>query len=225
MSFREEFERVVRELEAHPRVEVYGAELAPPAPVEIVTEAISSVGIEPTQAMLDFYTAHNGAFLEWGIEGGEYNLIGGPGGWADYGTPPGVINILSVQDAFSRSWQLEYIINPTVGEETWNLAYGTDEPDTTPTAVVIDQFAIYYHTDLLLGPEPLLVVASDHGADLSCSDLMTFEQYLELVIARYGANPYDAVGIGWSRSARRLEEIERPSLDDLVSKAIEDESA
>lgn len=222
MNFKAEFERIIAELEAHPDVEVYGWELGEPASAEHVRASIEAVGITPTQAMLDFYTAHDGAYLEWGLAGEEYNITGGLGGFADYGNPPGSVNILPAQRAFSPSWQENYTINESVGDETWNLAYGEDDPEELPTAVVIDLFSNYHHTDLLLGPEPLLVVASDHGADLGCSDFLTFAQYLELVIARYGASPYEAVGIGWSRSARRVESIAHPSLDDILARIKED---
>ena len=218
MTFRSEFERITAALDAHPDIELFGSKLGEPGDKAAIEALMNSVGCTPDPAIVDFYTAHDGAYLEWGLKGREYERVG-EGGWPDYGTPPGVINMLTARDVFSADWQSEYTINQTIGDETWNLAYGKPEPtERSPNAVVVDYFSIYYHTDLLLGPEPLLVVASDHGADLSCSDLMTFSQYLDLVIAQFGWNPYKAVGIGWSRPAQRLSAIPTLTLDEIVAK-------
>lgn len=223
-KFSEEFERIVSELKAHPQVNFVGSQLEGPAERTDIEASMKSVGMEPVKEIVDFYAEHNGAYLEWGIKDREYQWTG-IDGYPDYGSAPGLINMLGHADVFTSGWQDDYVINPLVGDDPWSLAYpGQEDPgEEVTTAVVVDNFNIYYHSDMLLGPEPLIVVASDHGADLSCSDFLTFPQYLELVIARYGSSPYRAVGIGWSRPAQRVTAIEKPSLDDLISTIIKEE--
>ena len=81
------------------------------------------------------------------------------------------------------------------------------------------------HGDLVLGPEPVMVVSTDHGADMDSSDHASFSVYLDVTLALFGANRYrHGLGIGWSRTSRRVEAwTARPSLDELLNMLDDDE--
>jgi len=42
-------------------------------------------------------------------------------------------------------------------------------------AVVIDNFSKYNHGDMILGPEPVMIVSTDQGADMDSSDFMSLK--------------------------------------------------
>ena len=217
MKFRERLEKITKELESHPDIEVYGLHFGTALDEQVVRDAMVRLGVGPYDEVIQFYMEHNGAFLEWGLRGREYEEVGF-GGMPDYGSPPGCINILPIGDVFSESWQLDAIVQ-TPREEHWQAAFGQSiDFQQKCKIVVFDNYSRFEHTDMLLGPEPILLVATDHGADLGASNLMTLSQYLEVVLALYGTNPYQEVGINWSKKARRLESVSKYNLEDLIAK-------
>lgn len=105
-------------------------------------------------------------------------------------------------------------------DEHWQMCYGTNKSDGLEiTTGVLDHCAHYYYTDIIFGPK--LAVSSDYGAELGCSDLMNFAQYLEVVQARHGSNAYLDVGIGWTRKERWLEDMQTHTLDEVLKQVRE----
>lgn len=207
-----------------PVVNLYGFKLGEPADADSVKSHIKGFGLEPTAAMVAFYSTTNGAYLEWGIGGQEYEWMG-EGGFPDYGSAPGLINLMGFEDAFAHDWQEEYIIAPDIEDEIWDMAFGEPFPgdEGVTTAVVVDNFSMEAHSDLLLGTPPAVMVSSDHGADLSCSDFVSFELYLELVIAQYGSSPERVL-----RNAdqpKRRTSVDRPTLDQVIERVLADQQS
>lgn len=223
--FRERFEAVVAALQAHPEVVVFGAALPDPASAQDLAAAEAFLGQPLPEAMREFYAAHNGAYLEWGLRGRDYTQVGCFSYPGDYGTPPGCVNILPIADAMSASWQSEYHVNDIRPEQQERI-FGQVPEDIPVGAVCIDNFSMFYHGDLLLGPEPVMIVSTDHGADMDASDWTSFATYLDMTLALYGANRYTlGIGIGWSRKSQRVEQwTEKLSLDEVLAKVREDES-
>ncbi len=224
-NFRSRFEAMVSALRAHPQVEVYEVVINPPASEAALREAEEEIGMALPADMRSFYAAHDGVFLEWGLRGRKYDYQTQPFDYPDYGQPPGCINLLSVAQAMSRSWQAEYHVNEIQPEHQILLFGAVVDPPPPVGSVCIDNFSKYNHADLVLGPEPVVVVSTDHGADMDSSDFVSFSTYLDLTLAIYGANRYEhGLGIGWSRKPKRVDAwIQRPTLDELIARMIEDE--
>ena len=61
----------------------------------------------------------------------------------------------------------------------------------------VDNFARYNHGDLVFGPEPVMVVSTDYGADMDSSDFASFAVYLDMTLALFGVDRYEyGLGIG-----------------------------
>lgn len=222
-SYRARFEQLLRTLRAHPDVKVYAASVEPPASAARLADAERFLNVQLPPAMRAFYAEMNGFFVEWAPVGDKHEEHTIPFGYPDYGQPPGCINLLPIEEALTTAWQEEYHVNQ-IQTDHWEALYGRPQTEEESTrlfecgACCIDNFSKYNHGDLILGPEPLVVVSTDHGADMDSSDHMTFETYLELTLATWGLNRYRTVGIGWSRGTQRLERYtERPSLDQIIA--------
>ncbi|MCK6524773.1 SMI1/KNR4 family protein [Myxococcota bacterium] len=223
-SYRPRFERLLRDLEAHPEVEVYNFAVEPPATEAKLREAERFLGVPLPPAMRAFYSELNGFFVEWAPRGDEHGELTSPFGYPEYGQPPGCINLLPIEEALSTAWQDEFHVNE-IQPDHWQALFGRPQTDEEAEhladrgACCIDNFSKYNHADLILGPEPLVVVSTDHGADMDSSDFMDFETYLELTLATWGLNRYKSAGIGWSRKSQRLQAFtERPDLQTIVQR-------
>lgn len=220
--FRPRFEAMVAALRAHPGVEVYAAELRPPASEADLRAAEEAVGSPMPADLRAFYAAHDGVFLEWGLRGHTYSEHSAPFAFPDYGAPPGCINLLPVGHAMSPDWEEDSHVNE-VQSDHQELLFGAPlDPEMPVRAVCIDNFSRYNHADLIFGPEPVVVVSTDHGADMDSSDWVSFTVYLEMTLALFGVNRYsEGIGIGWSRQPQRVSAWEkRPSLDEIVAKLV-----
>ncbi len=224
-SFRERFDRMVATLRAHPQVEVYEAVVRPGASEEELVAIEAALKMPLPTDMRTFYAAHDGVFLEWGRTGRTYDARTAPFGYPDYGQPPGCINLLPVSEAMSPQWQSESHVNEISAEHQALLFGDLLDPEPEVGAVCVDNFSKYNHGDLIFGPEPVMVVSTDHGADMDSSDYTTFSVYLDVMLALWGANRYrHGLGIGWSRTSRRVEAwTARPSLDELLNMLDDDE--
>jgi hypothetical protein len=218
-SFRARFQAMVEELRAHPQVEVYEVEIRPSATNSALRKAEAEIGMPLPADLLEFYRAHDGVFLEWGLRGGEYRYKTEPFQYPDDDQPPGCINLLPVIHAMSTGWEADSHVNE-IQDDHWIHLYGR-VPDPRPRcgAVCVDNFRRYNHGDLILGPEPVMVVSTDYGADMDSSDYASFSTYLDLTLAIYGTNRYDnGLGIGWTRHSQRVDAwTQRPTLDSLIA--------
>lgn len=224
-SFRARFEAMVATLRAHPRVEVYEALVQPPASAADLADAEEAIGMPLPADVRAFYAAHDGVFLEWGLRGREYEARTPAFGWPDYGQPPGCINLVPVIEAMSPSWEADYHVNEIQPDHQALLFGAPLDPPPKVAAVCIDNFAKYEHGDMVLGPEPVMVVSTDHGADMDSSDHTSFSVYLDLSLALWGTNRYRyGLGIGWSRKSQRVTAwTQRPTLDEIIAKLEADE--
>ena len=217
--FRARFDAMVAELRAHPRVQVYEVFVRPPASERSICDAEESVGARLPDDLRAFYAAHDGVFLEWGLRGREYDTLTDAFEFPDYGQPPGCINIVPVADAISPTWEQDYHVNQ-IQEDHQALLFGGPlavQPEVK--AVCVDNFSKYNHGDLVFGPEPVMVVSTDHGADMDSSNFSTFSVYLDMTLALFATNRYDhGLGIGWTGKPRRITEwTKRRTLDEVIA--------
>lgn len=222
--FLPKFDAMVKALRADPRVEVYEVVVNPPTTEQRLRAAEAVVGPLPA-ALRAFYAAHDGVFLEWGLRGRVYEARTGAFAYPDYGQPPGCINLVPVRMAMSTGWEQDGTVNE-VQSDHQELLFGAPlDPEPPVRAVVLDNFSKYNHADLIFGPAPVVVVSTDHGADMDSSDFVDFDTYLEMTLALYGVNRYsEGIGIGWSRQPQRLAKWDRaPGLDEIVAKLLADD--
>ena len=103
------------------------------------------------------------------------------------------------------------------------LFFGRElDPERPLQAITIDNFSKFQHADMIIGPDPVVLVSTDHGADLTSSDFMSFETYLEVTLAVFGSNRFYAVRS--DEPARLVGPRERPTLDAIVELARNDEA-
>jgi hypothetical protein len=218
-TFRARFEAMVAELRAHPQVEVHAVEIRPPADPDALALAEREIARPLPDALREFYLAHDGVFLEWGLRGREDRFKTAPFGYPDYEQPPGCINLLPVADAMTTAWELEYHVNAIQADHWIHLHGGVPDPLPPCGAVCVDNYSKYNHGDLILGPEPLMVVSTDHGADMDSSDFTTFSTYLDMTLALWGIDRYaHGLGIGWSRKSARVDAwTRRPTLAEAIA--------
>ena len=211
---------MVEALRAHPDVEVLDFPLGSPAAGAVLSRAEQAAGITLPDSILEFYAAHNGVFLEWGLRGSTYTRTD-PYDFPDYGAPPGCINLLPIAAAFQPDWQRDFHVNELLPSQE-ELFFGRElDPERPLEAITIDNFSKYNHADLIIGPEPVILVSTDHGADLESSDFMSFETYLDVTLAVFGSNRFAAVLA--DQPARLVSPRERPTLDAIVAYVREDE--
>src|SRR5262245_28791058 len=117
-NFSNRFEAMVKALRAHPRVEVYEVEIRPPASKAALREAEAAIGRPLPEDLRNFYAAHDGVFLEWGLRDHPQPERTPVFGYPDYGAPPGCINLLPVADAMSSHWEAEYHVNE-IQDDHW----------------------------------------------------------------------------------------------------------
>jgi hypothetical protein len=218
-SFRSRFEAMVAALRGHPLVEVYEVWIGPPATNAALRDAEKLIGMPLPEHLHRFYAVHDGVFLEWGLRDRPKPNRTEPFGFPDYGQPPGCINLLPVAHAMSREWEDNCHVNEIQPDHQAMLFGVIPEPPPPLRAVCIDNFSRYNHADLILGPEPVVVVSTDHGADMDSSDYCSFVTYLDMTLAIWGTNRYDnGIGIGWTRQSQRLDAWTKcPTLDDTIA--------
>ena len=223
--FRESFEEMLDALRAHPKIEVFETIVRPPVSGAAIRAAEKLLGRELPEDVIDFYVAHDGIFLSWGLKDREYDSKAiEPFGCPDYGTPPGVINLLPIGEAFSSGWIAEGTINWT--DDDHRVIYGVgpdDDEDTRVHAVVIDYFSKFYHADLVFGPVDrpgYVLIADDHGAELLESNLSSFSTYLDVVLACWGAERMPMYKVARYPEPKEIHEPKsRPTLDEVIAEA------
>jgi hypothetical protein len=221
--FRESFEEMLDALQAHPKVEVFDALVRPPASGEAIKDAERMLGRALPDDVLDFYLAHDGVYLAWGLKGREYGNAIEPFGWPDYGTPPGVINLLPIVEAFSPGWVQDFTINWTADDHRIIYGVDQDEDDKRVHAVVVDFYSKFYHADLVFGPVDrpgFVLIADDHGAELMESNLSSFTTYLDVVLACWGTERMPHYKVSRYRQPQQIQGPKsRPTLDAVVADA------
>jgi hypothetical protein len=218
-SFRKRFEAMVEALRAHPLVEVYEVFIRPSATNSGLRDAVKTLRMPLPEDLRDFYMAHDGVFLEWGLRDHPKPNRTAPFEFPDYGQPPGCINLLPVDRAISPEWERMGHVNEIQPDHQIMLFGAVPDPPPPFGAVCIDNFSKFNHGDLILGPEPVMVVSSDHGADMDSSDYCSFTTYLDMTLANWGTSRYyNGVGIGWTRHSQWLDTwIKRPTLDETIA--------
>ncbi|WAS90881.1 SMI1/KNR4 family protein [Nannocystis punicea] len=218
-TFRARFEAMVACLRAHPQVEVYEVVIGPPASEVDLREAEEAVGSPLPPALREFYGAHDGVFLEWGLRGREYASRTVPFGWPDERQPPGCINLLPVRKAMSTSWRADRHVGPIQPQDLAAMFGAMLEPEPPVRVVCVDHYSRCKHGDLIFGPEPVMMVSDDYGADMGSSDCVTFSTYLDMTLAIFGADRYYCgLGNGWTRAPQFMPAwTSPPDLDRTVA--------
>lgn len=222
-DFRKRFESMVAALRAHPRVEVYEVVIRPSATNTSLRDAEKIFGMPLPEDLRSFYMEHDGVFLEWGLrEPVDPYQHTEPFGAPDYGSPPGCINLLPITHAISPRWQAISYVNEIQPDHQTALFGAVLDPPPPFGACCIDNFSIYNHADLILGPKPVMVVSTDHGADMDSSDYCSFTTYLDMTLSIWGTNRYyNGIGIGWSRHSQPLDAwTKRPTLDETIAELL-----
>ncbi|MDC0673729.1 SMI1/KNR4 family protein [Nannocystis radixulma] len=211
---------MVATLRAHPEVEVYKVVVRPPATAAAIRKAEKAVGSPLPDDLRAFYLAHDGVFLEWGLREGDYDERTRPFDGPDYGQPPGCINLLPVARAISPRWEQDSHVNE-IDDDHLRRMFGRRPHDPPKVrAVCIDNYSMYNHADLVFGPEPAVLVATDHGADMESSDFTSFSVYLDVTLALFGVDRFEhGLGVHSSRRPRRIAAwTKTPKLDRLLAK-------
>jgi SMI1/KNR4 family protein SUKH-1 len=230
--FRVRLKGMLDALRADTRVELLDVVVRPPADPEEIAEAEAVVGMSLPRDLRDFYAAHDGVFVLWGLRDRDYPECAGPFESPDYGQPPGCINLLPVREAMSPEWDLMSKVNEfDVADPEYQARWFGQPLVRQPlvSAVCVDNYAKFHHGDLILGPEPVMIAPSDHGADTDSSDFCSFSTYLDLTLAVFGACRHDyGLGILWtpdghpidpaSRKGKRIDAWTRPAnLDAIIT--------
>jgi hypothetical protein len=226
-TFRESFEQTLDALQVHPKIEVFDAILRPPASPADIAAAEEALKRPLPDDVREFYLAHDGVFLAWGLRGRTYPEPLEAFAWPDYGTPPGVINLLPIRQVFSPEWVADGTINWTADDH--RVIYGVDQDDDDENedddrlrAVVVDFFSKFHHADLVFGPADRpawTLIADDHGAELMESNLSSFATYLDVVLAQWGTNRMRVYKVARYRQPQEITAPKsRPTLDEVVAK-------
>ena len=223
MTFSDRLGDLVEVLRAHPKIEVHEIVVRPAASTEDLEAAATFLGRPLPEDLRSFYAAHDGVYLSWGLVGETYAKLA-PFGSPDYGHAPGIINLLPVAAAMSKSWEADSHVNkirPKLEEQIFGAPL---DPRPPVGSVIVDNFAVFNHGDLILGPEPVMIVSTDHGADMGSSDWVTFGAYLDMTLALFGTNRYsNGIGIGWGRPPEhRVEWSPKRTLDEIVAELVAD---
>ncbi|WP_224366799.1 SMI1/KNR4 family protein [Hyalangium versicolor] len=225
--FQKLFEDMVAALRAHPQVDVYDVVIRPPASPDDIAAAEEALKRPLPADMRSFYLAHDGVFLSWGLKDRTYNTRLDPFTWPDYGTPPGVINLLPLHQVVSPDWVANSVINWTASSH--RTIYGADMVkggDKGVPAVVVDYYSNFRHADMVFGPEDRpawMLIADDHGAELLESNLSSFSTYLDVVLAQWGTQRMNQYKVSEYRAPRELKEPRtRPTLEAVVADALAD---
>ena len=222
-TWLERLNAMVDELRQHEGIVVHHFVVNEPASEQDLLDAEDSLGFPLPPDLRAFYAAHNGIALAWGFADGE-GEVPEPFDFPDYGTPPGMVNLLPVGDAWAKSWQADSHVNE-VDDGLLEKLFGA-VPDPLPPvgAVVVDNYSKWSHGDLVLGgPDGgLMIVSSDHGAEMDSSDGLPFNAYLEMILATWGTCRYKG-GLGNRNAPKRLAtwSLRRP-LSAIVAAARED---
>lgn len=222
-TWLERLNAMVDELRKQEGIVVHHFVVNEPASEQELLDAEASLGFALPPDLRAFYAAHNGIALAWGFEDAE-GEVPEPFDFPDYGTPPGMVNLLPVGDAWSKSWQADSHVNE-VDDSLQEKLFGA-VPDPLPPvgAVVVDNYSKWSHGDLVLGgPDGgLMIVSSDHGAEMDSSDGLPFNAYLEMILATWGTCRYKG-GLGSRNDPKRLAtwSLHRP-LSAIVAAARED---
>jgi hypothetical protein len=219
--FRVRLDVMLAALRADPRVEVLDVVVRPPATDGALADAEAAIGLPLPPDLRRFYAAHDGVFVQWGVRGRTYKDRSAPFDYPDYDQPPGCINLLPVGEAMSPTWEEHDHVNEVQPEHQALLFGAPLDPQPPVRAVCVDNFSKYQHGDLILGPAPVMVVSTDHGADLESSDFCSVATYLDLTLAVFGADRYDhGLGIGWTRDPQRVDAWTRPADLDTIVRAL-----
>jgi len=223
VSFNDRLSDLIEVIRAHPKIEVHGSVVRPPASAEDLEAATTFLGADLPEDLRAFYEAHDGAYLSWGLRGEKYSTMDAFGN-PDYGHAPGIINIVPIAMAMSKSWESKGHVNKIKPAQQERIFGAPLDPPPPVGAVCIDNFAIFNHADLILGPAPVMIVSTDHGADMDSSDWVSFDAYLDMTLALYGTNRYsNGIGIGWSRKPEHRQEWSpKRTLDELVASLVAD---
>lgn len=228
-TFRESFEQMLDALQAHPKIEVLDAILRPPASPADIAAAEEALKRPLPDDVRDFYLAHDGVFLAWGLRGRTCREPLEPFGWPDYGAPPGVINLLPIREVFSSGWVADDTINWTDDDHRVIFGVDQDEDEERLRAVVVDNFSKFHHADLVFGPadQPAwTLIADDHGAELMESNLSSFATYLDVVLAQWGTERMKVYKVSRYRQPKKMKAApkSRPTLDEVVAAVEADEA-
>lgn len=216
-TFRERLDALLGELRAHPEVEIFAVEIRPPADPEILTIAELVLEQPLPASMRAFYAAHNGVFLEWGVRGIDYPEKTAPFHFPGTVQSLGCINIVPVEAAISERWESEFLVGPISAERQRHL-FGT-ELDPPIRAVCIDLFSSWSQGALVIGPEPLMIATSEHGAETDASHFVSFDVYLDITLALFGLPRQRVLG---AASLQRSERVTRCEAHLTLDEAIAD---
>src|SRR5262249_20681443 len=105
------------------------------------------------------------------------------------------------------------------------VIYGVDQDDDEERvrAVVVDNYSMFRHADLVFGPidrPAWALIADDHGAELMESNLSSFATYLDIALACWGTERMPAYKVSRYMQPQEIKEPKhRPTLDEVVADA------
>lgn len=93
---------------------------------------------------------------------------------------------MKMEKVFSNAWLDTLYLEDN---DLWEKIYGRKipAPETLDDNVyVVDYYSFYNLAAIVMGPQPKVIAATDHGADFDSSNRITFSDYLNLTLSLYG---------------------------------------
>ncbi|MFY0534476.1 BRCT domain-containing protein [Nannocystis pusilla] len=227
--FHAAFDRLVAELEAHPRVHLAIVHRGPPRdPGSIVPPFVSRLGIAPTDDVIAFYAERDGCALVW-LDRDDPQLDA-----AVHARDDRMPTIARIDELMTDTMHLIAMpaIDRVFGPEglDYSRAHATIDGEMERYArsfVGFDFVGDWYTPAFLVDRGVVRVqVGDDHGVFDDGRPTVSFDDYVGAVVATKGSNRWRGELFGFCATETRFEEARRdprgflatrpPSIDDLL---------
>ncbi|WP_276082594.1 BRCT domain-containing protein [Nannocystis punicea] len=227
--FHAAFDRLVAELEAHPRVHLAIVHRGPPRdPSSIVPPFVSRLGIAPTDEVIAFYAERDGCALVW-LDRDDPQLDA-----AVHARDDRMPTIARIDELMTDTMHLIAMpsIDRVFGPEglDYSRAHATidGEMERYDRSFVGFDFVGDWYTPAFLVDRGVVrvQVGDDHGVFDDGRPTVSFDDYVGAVVATKGSNRWRGELFGFCATEKRFEEARRdprgflatrpPSIDDLL---------
>ncbi len=199
-TYLKRFEKMVAELQSHPKIQVSNYHCFAPASDEQIERVETILGYELHSSIKNFYRQSNGLQLVWIFTSNEQfdENLHMPNGnpldfsrqYQDYFPEDGAVMIQPIEEAFLSDWKerifFDFMNNEEI-EKFGDKEYGC--LDFHQRIRPFDAFSMYYDMAFFLDGtgNPPVIMGNDHQACYTDSLITDFESYMEFVLANKAA--------------------------------------